>query len=80
MARFEAHYQNYRNDFIRTGAVRKSGILTQRELKITGEYTVLDLISAMANGSLTTVEVTLAYYKRAAVAHQLVRVTYLTIQ
>ncbi|KAJ5637117.1 Amidase [Penicillium lividum] len=72
MAKFDAPLSDHKNDLIRAGAVRESGILTDHELKITEEYSVTDLISALANGSLTSVEVTLAYCKRAAVAQQLV--------
>ncbi|KAJ5737666.1 uncharacterized protein N7483_002791 [Penicillium malachiteum] len=72
MAKFSAPLSENKNDFIRTAAIRESGILTARELKITEQYTVAELISALAIGSLTSVEVTLAYCKRAAVAQQLV--------
>ncbi|KAF9890168.1 hypothetical protein FE257_006329 [Aspergillus nanangensis] len=61
-----------KNDLIRSSAIRKSGILTEQELQITEKYTVSSLIAALAEGSLTSVDVTLAYCKRAAVAHQLV--------
>jgi amidase len=70
---FPVPFSDHRNDFIQTEAIRKSGILTERELKITGEYDVEGLLSALADGSLTCAEVTLAYSKRAAVAQQLVR-------
>ncbi|OKP10306.1 Acetamidase [Penicillium subrubescens] len=71
-ATFPVPFSDHRNDFINTEAIRKSGILTERELKITGEYDVEGLLSALADGSLTCAEVTLAYSKRAAVAQQLV--------
>ncbi|KAJ5107681.1 Amidase [Penicillium angulare] len=72
MARFQAPLSNNKNDLIRTKAIREAGILTSRELSITEDYTVSDLISALDNGGLTSTEVTVAYCKRAAVAHQLV--------
>ncbi|KAL2840078.1 amidase signature domain-containing protein [Aspergillus pseudoustus] len=59
-------------DFIRNDTIRKSGILTPRELAITERYTVRELLAALANGALTSAEVTTAYCKRAAVAQQLV--------
>jgi amidase len=61
-----------RNDLIQGDAVRKSGILTERELQITEQYTVSGLLAALAEGRLTSLEVTLAFSKRAAVAQQLV--------
>ncbi|GFF34571.1 acetamidase [Aspergillus udagawae] len=61
-----------KNDLIQGDTVRKSGILTERELQITEQYTVSGLLSALAEGRLTSLEVTLAFSKRAAVAQQLV--------
>ncbi|KLJ13351.1 hypothetical protein EMPG_11727 [Blastomyces silverae] len=72
LAGLNAPLSDHKNDLIRTEAIRKSGILTDRELKITEHYTVTSLISALADGRLTSTEVTLAYCKRAAVAQQLV--------
>lgn len=72
MAKFDAPLSDHKNDLIRSGAIRESGILTDLEIHITEGYTVSALISALATGSLTSVEVTLAYCKRAAVAQQLV--------
>ncbi|KAJ5786430.1 Amidase [Penicillium pulvis] len=72
MAKFDAPLSEHKNDFIRSGAIRESGILTDLEINITEGYTLSGLISALATGSLTSVEVTLAYCKRAAVAQQLV--------
>ncbi|CAG7916528.1 unnamed protein product [Penicillium olsonii] len=68
----ETPFADNKNDLIRTQTIRKSGILTDRELEITEDYQVDDLIAALADGSLTSVEVTLAYSKRAALAQQLV--------
>lgn len=61
-----------KNDLIQADIIRKAGLLTERELEITEQYTPTGLVSALADGRLTSVEVTLAYCKRAAVAHQLV--------
>ncbi|KAJ5947936.1 Amidase [Penicillium verhagenii] len=72
MAKFDAPLSDHKHDLIRSKAIRESGILTDHEIKITEDYTVSDLISALAKGSLSSVEVTLAYCKRAAVAQQLV--------
>jgi amidase len=51
---------------------RRSGILTERELEITGSYNVPCLLEDIASGKLTAYEVTLAFSKRAAIAQQLV--------
>jgi amidase len=48
--------------------------LTEQELRITEHYTIAELLSALADGTLTSAEVTLAYSKRAAVAQQLVSI------
>ncbi|EYE98212.1 amidase [Aspergillus ruber CBS 135680] len=48
-----------------------SGILSAEELKIT-ESTATDLVNKLAKGELKAVDVTLAFCKRAALAHQLV--------
>jgi amidase len=52
--------------------VKKSGLLSETEHKITEDYTVSELLTALAGGSLTSVEVTTAFSKRAAIAQQLV--------
>jgi amidase len=51
---------------------RKSGILTERELDITENYTVEQLLLKLKSGELSSLEVTLAFSKRAAMAQQLV--------
>lgn len=48
-----------------------SGILSAEELKIT-ESTATELVNKLAKGKLRAVDVTLAFCKRAALAHQLV--------
>lgn len=62
----------HKNDLIQRDVVRKSGILTERELQITERYTVSGFLTALAEGKLSSVEVTLAFSKRAAVTQQLV--------
>ena len=52
----------------------KSGLLTSKELEITERYDAVDLVAKMAAKELSSLEVTLAFCKRAAVAHQVVRV------
>ncbi|KIW14421.1 hypothetical protein PV08_07204 [Exophiala spinifera] len=48
----------------------KCGLLTSKELEITEKYDAVDLIAKMASKDLSASEVTLAFCKRAAVAHQ----------
>jgi amidase len=69
---FQTPLVENKNNLIEAQAVRKSGILTEQELRITEDYTIAELLSALADGTLTSAEVTLAYSKRAAVAQQLV--------
>lgn len=52
-------------------APETSGVLTQKELEITVTDPSL-LLEKLAQGVLTSVEVTVAFCKRAAIAHQLV--------
>lgn len=56
------------------GFPRLSGILSQDEIAIT-ESSATDLVAQMATGNLTSVAVTTAFCKRAALAHQLVSPT-----
>jgi amidase len=51
---------------------KKSGIMSAEELAIT-ESTATDLVAQMSSGKLTSVAVTTAFCKRAALANQLVR-------
>ncbi|KAJ9137935.1 Amidase [Pleurostoma richardsiae] len=52
--------------------VKTCGILTEKELEITGEqYDATALVEAIAAGTFTSVEVVTAFCKRAAVGHQL---------
>lgn len=52
---------------------RNSGILTEKELRIT-ESRAVDLVEQLKNRAYSAVEVTTAFCKRAAIAHQAVRV------
>src|ERR1700712_5489742 len=58
------------NRLIDLDVVRKTGILSDRELSITEDHTVSDLLAKLASGDLTSVEVTTAFSKRAAIAQQ----------
>jgi amidase len=51
---------------------RQSGILSQKELEITGAYSAGQLLKKLAAAELTASEVTLAFSKRAAIAQQVV--------
>ena len=52
---------------------RECGILTKGELEITGQYDATALVGHIASKRLGSHEVVLAFCKRAAIAHQLVR-------
>lgn len=71
---FQTPLSEKKNNLIEAQAIRKSGILTEEELRITEDYDVSELLSVLANGTLTSLEVTLAFCKRAAVAQQLVSI------
>ena len=53
---------------------KQSGLLSDFELKITESYAT-EIVGAIAAGEWTAEEVTKAFCKRAALAHQVVRVT-----
>ena len=55
---------------------RKSGILSETELRITEQFTAIELVHELATGTFTSAEVVLAFSKRATIAHQLVRFSY----
>ncbi|KNG50477.1 general amidase-b [Stemphylium lycopersici] len=61
----------HQNRVIDMDIPRKSGILTERELEITENYTVEELLSKLKSGHLSSLEVTVAFSKRAAMAQQL---------
>lgn len=50
---------------------RKCGILTERELDLTEHYDVVSLVEMLSNGTVSSLEVTTAFCKRAAIAQQL---------
>ncbi|KAJ3548818.1 hypothetical protein NM688_g5248 [Phlebia brevispora] len=51
---------------------KQCGLFTAKELEITGTTDAALLLSKLASGEWSSVEVTTAFYKRAIVAHQLV--------
>lgn len=59
------------NHLIELGVMKKAGILSDREFSITEDHAVPDLLAKLASGELTSVEVTTAFSKRAAIAQQL---------
>ncbi|KAJ4144885.1 hypothetical protein LMH87_003753 [Akanthomyces muscarius] len=59
------------NNVLELGFCKRSGILSEKELGITESYKVSELLGALASGQLTALEVTTAFCKRAAIAHQL---------
>lgn len=59
------------NKLIELDIPRKSGLLTDRELNVTENYTVSELLAKLASGEFTALEVTTAFSKRAAIAQQL---------
>lgn len=64
-----------RNNLFELDIIHASGILTSKEVEITEKYTVAQLLDALAKGTLSAVEVTTAFSKRAAIAQQLVQST-----
>lgn len=54
---------------------RRSGILSKEELQITEIYTAEGLLQQLAAGGLSSLAVTTAFCKRAAIAQQLVRLS-----
>ena len=50
----------------------KSGILSAKELNITENHDATSLLEALASGKYSSFDVTMAFCKRAAIAHQLV--------
>ncbi|KAI7545541.1 amidase, partial [Hortaea werneckii] len=53
------------------GVPRECGLLSERELTITENHDASALVSALSSGNLKAVDVTTAFCKRAAIAHQL---------
>jgi amidase len=64
--------ESSKNNLIELGIARRSGLLTEKELNITEAYDVPGLLNALASGDLSSLEVTVAFCKRAAIAQQLV--------
>ncbi|PYI10917.1 fatty-acid amide hydrolase [Aspergillus sclerotiicarbonarius CBS 121057] len=56
---------------IEADVVRGSGILSEIELDITENYSASELLVSLSKGNLSSVEVTTAFCKRAAIAQQL---------
>ncbi|CAG5176048.1 uncharacterized protein ALTATR162_LOCUS8285 [Alternaria atra] len=59
------------NRIIEMDIPRQSGILSEKELNITEKYTVEELLEQLRKGVLSSLEVTIAFSKRAAMAQQL---------
>ncbi|KIW17941.1 hypothetical protein PV08_05136 [Exophiala spinifera] len=59
------------NRIIEKDIPRRSGLMSTRELQITEAYTTAQLLSALAQGTFSSLEVTTAFCKRAAIAQQL---------
>lgn len=53
-----------------TGFPKESGLLSERELEITGSFAT-DIVAKIASGSWKAEEVAVAFCKRASIAHQL---------
>lgn len=64
--------ESNKNNIIALDLPRTSGIMSQRELDITESYSITKLLSGLAQGFLTSHEVTTAFAKRAAIGHQTV--------
>ncbi|ETS76633.1 hypothetical protein PFICI_12020 [Pestalotiopsis fici W106-1] len=63
--------ESNKNNLIELEIVKKSGILTRKELEITENYKVNALLDLLATGKLSALEVTIAFSKRAAIAQEL---------
>jgi amidase len=77
-ARIPAEWKLHPSEYPPLGTIdvrpvaESSGILSDRELKITGDsYDATSLAAAIANGKYTAEEVVTAFCKRAAIGHQL---------
>jgi amidase len=57
---------------IEVDIARRSGILTDKELGITENFSAVELLENLAEREFSSVEVTTAFCKRAAIAQQLV--------
>lgn len=72
LSRLQTPIENSPNNLFALDIIKASEILTPKELQITEKYTVLELLDALAKSTLSAVEVTTAFSKRAAIAQQLV--------
>lgn len=72
-ASYEEPYDRHQHRFMEADVVGRSGILSQHEIAITSEHSVRSLLESLKEGRLSSVEVTTAFCKRAAIAQQLVR-------
>ena len=69
----QAPLSDHPNRVIEMDIPRKSGIMNEKELNITEKFTVDELLQQLRKGVLSSLEVTIAFSKRAAMAQQLVR-------
>ncbi|GFF50619.1 putative amidase C550.07 [Aspergillus udagawae] len=67
-----AHSQAYRRENV-MDIPRRSGLLTQKELRITENWDVRGLLAQMREGTCSAEDVARAFSKRAAIAHQVTR-------
>jgi amidase len=65
-------FKQHQHRLIDMNVPRKSGIMSDEELRITEDYTVEELLKNLREGSLTACSALLAFAKRAAIAQQLV--------
>lgn len=72
LAQLSHPLDSHANNLIESNIVRQCGILTDQELRITEDFTTGVLLRHLSSGRLTSVEVTIAFSKRAAIAQQLV--------
>ncbi|KAK2602278.1 hypothetical protein N8I77_008826 [Diaporthe amygdali] len=63
--------ESSKNNLVELNIPRRSGLLTEKELNITEAHDARSLLKALASGELTSLEVTVAFCKRAAIAQQL---------
>ncbi|KAF4869416.1 Acetamidase [Colletotrichum siamense] len=73
LAQLSHPLDSHANNLIESNIVRQCGILTDQELRITEDFTTGVLLRHLSSGRLTSVEVTIAFSKRAAIAQQLTR-------
>lgn len=66
-------YEEHPNNLVAARVAESCGFLTTRELTITEDYNVQELLDNLASGKITAYESTVAFCKRAALAQQLVR-------